>query len=371
MRGLMLLVGALPRARGLVRSLASAPRWGALAAEAGAGGDAVDATPAGVINWYPGHIARAERELRAYLKRVDVVVEARDARIGATTAHPDLKLWLGEKSRVIVFTHADLAPRSAQSAWASALDEPCYFVDAKRGGTRELRGIRSALADAAQSVNEKRAARGIAPRAVRVAVVGYPNVGKSALINRLAGRAKAKSENKPGVTRHLRWIKSESGAFDLLDSPGIIPAKQLDNAGAARLAMCGDIGDASYDARLVAEALLDAITRPGENRFARDSPAAVRARYGNFTDGEASAFERVVDGKFAGDAETAAVAVLADFRAGRLGLVALEGPPGAPRAAAPAPPRAAPAAPAAPATAAEEADADLDRRIREGDFSGW
>ena len=85
-----------------------------------------------VINWYPGHIARAERELRGYLKRVDVVVEARDARIGRSTAHPDLAEWVGDRPRVVVFTFADLAPPKVLSDWRAAMEEDVFFVDARR-----------------------------------------------------------------------------------------------------------------------------------------------------------------------------------------------------------------------------------------------
>ena len=106
-----------------------------------------DATAAAapVINWYPGHIARAERELRGYLKRVDVVVEARDARIGRSTAHPDLADWVGDRPRVVVFTFADLAPPKVLSDWRNAFDEDVFFVDARRGGDKEFRGVRGAF----------------------------------------------------------------------------------------------------------------------------------------------------------------------------------------------------------------------------------
>ena len=219
------------------------------------------AAAAPVINWYPGHIARAERELRGYLKRVDVVVEARDARIGRSTAHPDLAEWVGDRPRVVVFTFADLAPPKVLSDWRAALDDDVFLVDARRGGDKEFRGVRGALQKCGRAVNEKRKKKGIAPRSARVAVVGYPNVGKSALINRLAGRKAAKSEDRAGVTRSLGWVRSKSNdgrppPFELLDSPGIIPAKQNDPRQAARLAMCGRIGQASYDERRVAEGVL-------------------------------------------------------------------------------------------------------------------
>jgi len=341
---------------------------------------------AGAINWYPGHIARAERELRDYLKRVDVVIEARDARIGATTAHPDVSEWIGARPRVVVFTFADLAPANVVRDWKEELsrDVPVFFVDAKRGGAKALQGIRNELTKAGRVVNEKRAKKGIMPRAARVAVIGYPNVGKSALINKLAGRKAAKSENKAGVTRSLNWVRSKPSTqgkglpFELLDSPGIIPAKQLNQRMAARLAICGDIGDASYDTRLVAEALVEELTTRRDERYARDGGASLLSKYGVDPDVFAPDVyvDELADLRYEGDAGTAAMAILTDFRAGRLGKVALEGPK-APRSAAPEPPADAPK-PKPVVVKNEDATRPLSDEEREmaerrdaGDWVGW
>ena len=136
-----------------------------------------------------------------------------------------------------MFTFADLAPPSVVKDWKEALGKagagdaavPCFFVDAKRGGGDELRGVRAALVDAGKGVNERRKAKGIRPRAARVAVIGYPNVGKSALINKLAGRKAAKSENKAGVTRSLNWVRSPRARVSSLASrkKGIPPHTSL------------------------------------------------------------------------------------------------------------------------------------------------
>ena len=325
------------------------------------------AAAAPVINWYPGHIARAERELRGYLKRVDVVVEARDARIGRSTAHPDLAEWVGDRPRVVVFTFADLAPPKVLSDWRNALDDDVFFVDARRGGDKEFRGVRGALQKCGRAVNEKRKTKGIAPRSARVAVVGYPNVGKSALINRLAGRKAAKSEDRAGVTRSLGWVRSKTTdgrppPFELLDSPGIIPAKQNDPRQAARLAMCGRIGQASYDERRVAEALL------GELRASSYAPGAakkIQEKYGLDLAMDPDMFlAELADARYDGDDARAAVAVLGDFRSGRLGNVALEGPPPREIVEEPVVVEAAPTEKPVP-------ESDFDRRMSEGDFAGW
>ena len=325
------------------------------------------AAAAPVINWYPGHIARAERELRGYLKRVDVVVEARDARIGRSTAHPDLAEWVGDRPRVVVFTFADLAPPKVLSDWRNAFDEDVFFVDARRGGDKEFRGVRGALQKCGRAVNEKRKTKGIAPRSARVAVVGYPNVGKSALINRLAGRKAAKSEDRAGVTRSLGWVRSKSSdgkppPFELLDSPGIIPAKQNDPRQAARLAMCGRIGQASYDERRVAEALLAELRA---SNYAPGAAKRIQEKYGLDLETDPDLFlAELADARYDRDDARAAVAVLGDFRSGRLGNVALEGPP--PREVVEEPVVVEAAPPEKPVP-----ESDFDRRMSEGDFAGW
>ena len=196
----------------------------------------------GIINWYPGHIAKAERDLQSYLKRIDVVVEARDARIARTTAHPSVAEWIGPRPRVVAYTFVDQCSEANVYDWRvfhkpeKKMPRTFFWVDAKRG-TGEIGSIKVAIQNAAKDVNKKRALKGIKPRAVRCAVIGFPNVGKSALINKLAGRRVAKSENRAGVTRQLQWIRPRDFKdLELLDSPGIIPARQIDQTAASRLA---------------------------------------------------------------------------------------------------------------------------------------
>ncbi|KAH8068725.1 guanine nucleotide-binding protein [Aureococcus anophagefferens] len=238
---------------------------------------------AGAINWYPGHIARRARAARLP-ESVGVVIGSGAHRRG--DARPDVSEWIGARPRVVVFTFADLAPANVVRDWKEELsrDVPVFFVDAKRGGAKALQGIRNELTKAGRVVNEKRAKKGIMPRAARVAVIGYPSVGKSGS-STARGRKAAKSENKAGVTRSLNWVRSKPSTqgkglpFELLDSPGIIPAKQLNQRMAARLAICGDIGDASYDTRLVAEALVEELTTRRDERYARDGGASLLSQY--------------------------------------------------------------------------------------------
>ncbi|KAH8053831.1 guanine nucleotide-binding protein [Aureococcus anophagefferens] len=272
---------------------------------------------AGAINWYPGHIARAERELRDYLKRRR---RHRARRYRRDDGAPDVSEWIGARPRVVVFTFADLAPANVVRDWKEELS--------------------------------------------RVPA--------------------AKSENKAGVTRSLNWVRSKPSTqgkglpFELLDSPGIIPAKQLNQRMAARLAICGDIGDASYDTRLVAEALVEELTTRRDERYARDGGASLLSKYG--VDPDVFAPDVYVDElanlRYEGDAGTAAMAILTDFRAGRLGKVALEGPK-APQRAAPEPPADAPK-PKPVVVKNEDAKRPLSDEEREmaerrdaGDWVGW
>lgn len=221
------------------------------------------------ISWYPGHIAKAERELTSYLSKVDVVIEVRDARIPISTTHPKVPEWIGSKPLIIAIARLDQISRAALRDWKEyyALNPPLnakvFFIDGKEG-TGVLSLKKEAL-KAGIDVNERRIRKGIQPRAVRAAVIGFPNVGKSALINRLLGRKMAKSRNLPGVTRQLTWVRlgglegSQENVIELLDSPGIIPARQFDQVSAMKLAMCNDIGEASYDRVPVASALCDSL----------------------------------------------------------------------------------------------------------------
>jgi len=165
-----------------------------------------------VISWYPGHIAKAERLMTEVLSMCDVVVELRDARIPRATSHPMLSQWVGSRRQVLVLNRADAVPERALSEWSGALsrmDGPDVFVSDARLG-EGVAALKRAIVEEGKHVNERRKRRGIAPRPIRAAVLGYPNVGKSALINRLVGQRKVKSENRPGVTRGFSWIRIDN-----------------------------------------------------------------------------------------------------------------------------------------------------------------
>ncbi|KAG5191763.1 P-loop containing nucleoside triphosphate hydrolase protein [Tribonema minus] len=299
-----------------------------------------------LINWYPGHIAKAERTLEEYLKLVDVVVEVRDARIPISTTHPLVPRWVGGRPLVVVMARSDVAPAKAIDDWKRYYTQekgmaqtgrrsnvPVFFVDSKRG--KHVFLVKKAVLKAGAHVNEKRVSRGINPRSVRVAVIGYPNVGKSALINQLVGKAVAKSRNLPGVTKKINWIRlgGQDNRIDqeleLLDSPGIIPAKQEDQESALKLAICNDIGQASYDPQRVSAAMVDCLVETAIQFPGYVDLKAITRRYDldpRRCTGE-EFLHAVAARLYHGQVNAAADRLLGDFRRGFFGAIALEAPP--------------------------------------------
>lgn len=281
------------------------------------------------IQWYPGHIAKAERALLEQLKKVDVVLEVRDARIPLATHHPQIQQWVGNKERVLVLNRVDMIPAQAQQAWTEwfrAQGEQPYFTDANQGKGVSL--LSNAAKMAGEKMNQRRRDRGMLPRPVRAVVIGFPNVGKSALINRLLRRRVVESARRPGVTRQLRWVRI-SDQLDLLDAPGVLPFR-LDNQEAAiKLAICDDIGEAAYDNQRIAAALVDRLQQihaqapeifpelPLFSRYGLDSMALTGEDY----------VETLAEQRNQGDKERTANQILNDFRKGLLGAIVLELPP--------------------------------------------
>lgn len=304
----------------------SSPKRESLPPSRGALSQVGQLTP--IIQWYPGHIAKAERALRDAIKLVDVVIEVRDCRIPISTTHPSINEWTGSRARVVAMNRADLAPELSRSMWREELQrcgERVRFVDAKAG--RGVRGVKELAVQAGLAVNERRRAKGLMPRPVRALVMGYPNVGKSALINRLVGRNTAKSANKPGVTRNFQWIRMAKD-IELLDMPGIIPVKLERQDSALRLAICDDIGQGAYDVQMIAALMVEEVKKVAlkdtrlfdlglmKRRFKTDTAGLTGEEFLHF------AADRVASG----DVERTAVRLLKEFRLGTLGPAALEWP---------------------------------------------
>ncbi|MEN9215970.1 MAG: ribosome biogenesis GTPase YlqF [Gloeomargarita sp. HHBFW_bins_162] len=276
------------------------------------------------LQWYPGHMARAVKTLRAHLQRVDVVIEVRDARIPYSSTHPLLATLA--PTGIIVLNRRDQIPAQVGRDWVTHLhtaDRPVILTEARQG--QGLTQLRQALAQVGFRVNERRQQRGMLPRAVRVAVVGCPNVGKSALINRLLGRRVANSAPKAGVTRQCQWVRL-GGDLELLDTPGILPPRLEDQQAAIHLAICDDISEAVYDPYLIGLALLARLWELPPD--ARQPPDGLEKRYQlspqNYTpEGYLAA---LAEQKCGGNLNRSAQMVLNDFRKGVFGQVALELP---------------------------------------------
>lgn len=282
------------------------------------------------IQWYPGHIAKAERQLKEQLKRVDVVLEVRDARIPLTTHHPQTAEWVGNKSRILVINRMDLITPKVQQLWTSWFQEQGetpYWTNAQQG--KGIREVAQAAQQTGVQMNQRRKNRGMQPRPVRAVVIGFPNVGKSALINRLLGRRVVDSARRPGVTRQLRWVRI-SDQIELLDAPGVIPAKLQNQEDALKLAICDDIGEASYDNQRVASGFVDLLKRsPDLATGDRTSTSSLHNRYDVDPTGITgeSYLQDLAQTRYQGDGERAARQLLNDFRKGLLGAIALELPP--------------------------------------------
>jgi ribosome biogenesis GTPase A len=211
----------------------------------------------GLINWYPGHIAKAQATLRDKIKLTDFVLELVDARLPYSSRFDVTQNLLGAKTRIVVFTKADLAEPAKTQRWLQFYRQNGVSVVVLNAQTGQgLAPLRQLMLAEAHVIDERMRARGRLPRASRVMVVGLPNVGKSSLINKLAKKKAAQVGDKPGVTRDVRWIRLEK-SLELLDTPGIIPPKLEDQELALKLAMVGAVSTESYDPILVVPAALE------------------------------------------------------------------------------------------------------------------
>ena len=276
------------------------------------------------IQWYPGHIARAQRQLKHQLQKVDVILEVLDARIPLSSRNRDIDGWANDKPRVVVLNKADCVPAhhvQAWQGWLRARGQDAWPTNAREG--KGIARIRQVAQELGQATNDRRRKRGMKPRAVRAVVIGFPNVGKSALLNRLIGQRVVESARKPGVTRQLRWVRVGK-ELDILDAPGILPPQIDDQRAAVKLAICDDIGQASYVNEHVAAELLELL--PQVDRRVEET---VCGRYGfnDLAKPGSILVQELADRVHSGNVNRAAQQILTDFRKGSLGAIALEIPP--------------------------------------------
>ncbi|WP_415411417.1 ribosome biogenesis GTPase YlqF [Synechococcus sp. A10-1-5-9] len=282
------------------------------------------------IQWYPGHIAKAEQQLKRNLDKVDLVIEVRDARIPLATGHPHLNRWINGKQHLLVINRRDMVTseaRVAWEAWFKARGQRTVWCDAKAG--TGVKQVQQAAIRAGDQLNERRRNRGMRPRPVRALTLGFPNVGKSALINRLVKQKVVASARRAGVTRTLRWVRLGQD-LDLLDAPGVLPPRLDDQQAALHLALCDDIGQAAYDGELVAQAFLNLLKGLQPQEASGASLELLESRYGvpfaGATQDPAFWLEAVAERHTSGDTARMAQRLLDDFRKSALGSIALELP---------------------------------------------
>lgn len=275
------------------------------------------------FQWYPGHMTKAKRQMQEDIKLIDLVIELVDARIPMSSRNPDIDELGKNKARLILLNKSDLADKDASEAWMEFFKEKGYFavkVDARNKGC--MKAISAVIAEACKEKTERDRKRGIKNRPVRAMVVGIPNVGKSTFINTFAGRACAKTGNKPGVTKGKQWIRLNK-SVELLDTPGILWPKFEDQEVGMRLAYIGSIKDDILNIEELALGLIGYL-----QEF---YPSSLSERYG--LEGEQKPLDILTAvAKARGclkkgeelDYEKASRLLLEEFRSGKLGRVTLE-----------------------------------------------
>ena len=279
------------------------------------------------IQWFPGHMAKTKRIMRECMSSVDIVLELIDARIPYSSKNPEIKSLVGDKPRITVMTKASLADPKVSAEWVKKYESEgtrTVLIDSQTGA-----GI-DALAEAVRSVLSEKIDRykdkGMSGRRLKAMIVGIPNVGKSSLINRIAGSKKAKVEDRPGVTLTKQWVPTDMG-FDLLDMPGVLWPKFEDERVGENLAMTGAIRDAILDTEEIAMLLCA--------RLMEVAPEAFLTRY-KISPEEADGLDgydlfRLVGRKrgflvSGGEInhERCATVLLDEFRGGKIGRITLE-----------------------------------------------
>lgn len=279
-----------------------------------------------IINWYPGHMAKAKKDIIIQLKLIDVIIEVLDARIPCSSRNPDIKDMIEKKHHIIVLNKADLSDGKITNLWVDTFkkkyDIESLPINALNGtGINKLMNL---LKEIKVEISEKRKAKGMLPRPLRAIVLGIPNVGKSKLINCIAGVNKVRVENKPGVTRSLSWIRLGTD-IELMDTPGLLWPKQNDIEVSINLALTGTIKQDIVNAYELCIYLIEKLQKIRPNVF--------EERYGIEKSSEAEAvFNSIAEkcgcllkGGYI-DYKRTSELILSDFQTGKLGRYSLEKP---------------------------------------------
>lgn len=223
------------------------------------------------IQWYPGHMAKAKRQVSEQLKKVDVVFELVDARIPYSSRNPMIDDVIKQKPRVVILNKKDMTNLKELEKWETYFKDEGFYpvaVDAKHG--KNLKNVEVEAIKATQEKFDREKAKGLKPRAIRAMIVGIPNVGKSTLINKLAKRSIAETGNKPGVTKQQQWIKVGK-SLQLLDTPGILWPKFEDEEVGKKLSLTGAIKDSIVH--------LDEVAIYGLNFMIKHDVSALKRHY--------------------------------------------------------------------------------------------
>ena len=280
------------------------------------------------IQWFPGHMTKAERMIGEHMKLVDAVAEVLDARIPASSRNPDLARLAGDKPRLVILNRTDLADPAVTARWREWFRHQGIAVletDAKSGrGVRDFGpAVRGILRDRIAALE----AKGQGSRPLRVMIAGIPNVGKSTFINKVAGRKAAAAADRPGVTRGKQWITIDAG-LELLDTPGVLWPKFDSREVGESLALTNAIKAEVLDREELAADFMA--------RLRDVCPGAIEARYRFTPDPDKNGWELLEDAArrrgflISGgeaDLERMADVLLGEYRDGKLGRISLEAPP--------------------------------------------
>lgn len=275
--------------------------------------------------WYPGHMTKAKRMMQENIKLIDLIIELVDARIPMSSRNPDIDELGKGKSRIILLNKSDLAYAGLNQEWESFFKEKGYFVqqlNAKTGAG--IKNIQALVQESCKEKIERDRKRGIINRPVRAMVVGIPNVGKSTFINSFAGKACAKTGNKPGVTKGKQWIRLNKN-LELLDTPGILWPKFEDQKIGERLALIGSINDEILHVDELAVALIRNLKNSYLDLLEKRYDITIDEDAYDTLKKIAIARKCLQKGELP-DVDRASSMLLEDFRSGKLGRITLERP---------------------------------------------
>ena len=277
------------------------------------------------VQWYPGHMTKAKRMMQEDIKLIDLIIELVDARVPLSSRNPDIDELGKNKARLILLNKSDLADERQNAVWEAYFRDKGFFVVKvnSRSGAG-VKAVHGAIQEACKEKIERDRRRGIKNRPVRCMVVGIPNVGKSTFINTFAGKACAKTGNKPGVTKGKQWIRLKKGV-ELLDTPGILWPKFEDQNVGIRLALIGSLKDEILNIDELSLVLIEYLVSHYAGILTQRYEITEEGKPVEMLEAIAKNRNCLLKG---GDLDysKAAALLIEDFRSGKLGRITLEIP---------------------------------------------